>query len=137
MDPIHSKCVNHEHIAVDGTISGDGNFSLKSIGSSSSISMSKFNNSLLGGLKHQHIETNAIQPQQSHQLVSTNSFELNGVTSSSLSEDSGLALTTNSSISSGDSSRFGLCKNASEVRIVVNWLPQTLIITNYYFILAD
>lgn len=45
---------------------------------------------------------------QSHQLVSNNSFELNAVTTS-LSEDSGLPH-TNSSISSGDSSRMGLCK---------------------------
>ncbi|XP_031625215.1 probable serine/threonine-protein kinase DDB_G0282963 [Contarinia nasturtii] len=45
-----------------------------------------------------------------HQLNSGNSFELNGVTTSSLSEDSGLPLTTNSSISSGDSTRMGLCK---------------------------
>lgn len=52
---------------------------------------------------------------QSHQLVSANSFELNGMTTSSLSEDSGLPPTTNSSISSGDSSRFGMCKSAFEV----------------------
>lgn len=50
-----------------------------------------------------------------HQLMSANSFELNGMTTSSLSEDSGLPPTTNSSISSGDSSRFGLCKSAFEV----------------------
>lgn len=47
-------------------------------------------------------------PNQSHQLVSNNSFELNAVTTS-ISEDSGLPH-TNSSISSGDSSRMGLCK---------------------------
>lgn len=52
---------------------------------------------------------------QQHQLISANSFELNGMTTSSLSEDSGLPQTTNSSISSGDSSRFGLCKSAFEV----------------------
>lgn len=44
---------------------------------------------------------------QSHHLVSTNSFELNAATS--LSDDSGVPL-TNSSISSGDSYRLGLCK---------------------------
>lgn len=53
-----------------------------------------------------------------HQLNSGNSFELNGgVTTSSLSEDSGLPLTTNSSISSGDSTRMGLCKFEFEVCI--------------------
>ncbi|KAJ6637482.1 Suppressor of cytokine signaling 7 [Pseudolycoriella hygida] len=44
-----------------------------------------------------------------HQLVSTNSFELNTGTSISENSDSGLAH-TNSSISSGDSIRIGLCK---------------------------
>lgn len=59
-----------------------------------------------------------LQPSTSHsqhQLPSGNSFELNGVTTSSLSEDSGLPLTTNSSISSGDSTRMGLCKFEFEV----------------------
>lgn len=57
-----------------------------------------------------------LQPTHSqHQLPSGNSFELNGVTTSSLSEDSGLPLTTNSSISSGDSTRMGLCKFEFEV----------------------
>lgn len=54
-----------------------------------------------------------------HQLNSGNSFEMNGGVSS-LSEDSGLPLTTNSSISSGDSTRIsgGLgCKFEFEVRI--------------------
>lgn len=120
MDTVHSKCVNHEIIAADVTINGDGNFGLKTNGSGSSISMPKYNNNHLGGLKHQHIDTNIVQSSQSHQLVSANSFELNGMTSSSLSEDSGLPLTTNSSISSGDSSRFGLCKNAFEVFIELN-----------------
>lgn len=50
-----------------------------------------------------------------HHLNTGNSFELNGVTTSSLSEDSGLPLTTNSSISSGDSTRMGLCKFEFEV----------------------
>lgn len=49
----------------------------------------------------------------SHQLISTNSFEFNAATTS-LSEDSGLPH-TNSSISSGDSSRLGLCKFEFEV----------------------
>lgn len=53
--------------------------------------------------------SNGLQNQSSsHQLVSNNSFELNVVTSS-ISEDSGLPH-TNCSISSGDSSRMGLCK---------------------------
>lgn len=47
-----------------------------------------------------------------HQLVSTNSFELN--TATSLSEDSGLPHTS-SSISSGDSIRVELCKYELEV----------------------
>ncbi len=49
-----------------------------------------------------------------HQLVSTNSFELNTGTSISENSDSGLAH-TNSSISSGDSIRIGLCKFEFEV----------------------
>lgn len=49
-----------------------------------------------------------------HQLVSTNSFELNTGTSISENSDSGLAQ-TNSSISSGDSIRIGLCKFEFEV----------------------
>lgn len=57
-----------------------------------------------------------------HQLNSGNSFELNGgVTTSSLSEDSGLPLTTNSSISSGDSTRMGMCKFEFEVCISVSF----------------
>ncbi|KAG4068779.1 hypothetical protein HA402_002470 [Bradysia odoriphaga] len=52
------------------------------------------------------VDTNSSQP---HQLVSTNSFELNTGTSISENSDSGLAH-TNSSISSGDSIRIGLCK---------------------------
>lgn len=51
---------------------------------------------------------------QAHQLVSTNSFELNTGTSISENSDSGLAH-TNSSISSGDSIRIGLCKFEFEV----------------------
>lgn len=54
------------------------------------------------------------QQQQPHQLVSTNSFELTGTTTTSLSEDSGLPH-TNSSISSGDSIRVGLCRFEFEV----------------------
>lgn len=53
---------------------------------------------------------------QSHQLVSTNSFEL---TATSLSEDSGLPH-TNSSISSGDSIRVELCKYELEVIFILN-----------------
>lgn len=55
------------------------------------------------------------QQQHSHQLVSTNSFELNGATTS-LSEDSGLPH-TNSSISSGDSLRVGLCRFEFEASV--------------------
>lgn len=51
-----------------------------------------------------------------HQLVSTNSFELNGC-GTSISEDSGLPY-TNSSVSSGDSIRcVGLCKLELEVSL--------------------
>lgn len=116
MEPMHSKCMSHDPIAVDGSLGGDGSSGLKSNGSGSSISMPKFVGNHHAMLKHQLIDA-AIQQQspQQHQLVSTNSFELNGMTSSSLSDDSGLPLTTNSSISSGDSSRFGLCKSAFEV----------------------
>lgn len=58
------------------------------------------------------------QQQQQHHLTSTNSFELNVVTSSSLSEDSGLPPTANSSISSGDSTRVGFCRFEFEVKIL-------------------
>lgn len=63
----------------------------------------------------ENVTGNALQHQQqhSHQLVSTNSFELNGA---SLSEDSGLPH-TNSSISSGDSFRVGLCRFEFEVSV--------------------
>lgn len=57
------------------------------------------------------------QPQQQYHLTSTNSFELNVITSSSLSEDSGLPPTANSSISSGDSTRMGFCRFEFEVSI--------------------
>lgn len=70
-------------------------------------------------VRHAAIEITPPPPAISHsqhQLNSGNSFELNGgVTTSSLSEDSGLPLTTNSSISSGDSTRMGLCKFEFEV----------------------
>lgn len=48
-----------------------------------------------------------------HELVSANSIELNAA--ASLSDDSGVPLTTNSSISSGDSYRIGMCKFEIEV----------------------
>lgn len=71
----------------------------------------------LSGLPNgaENVTGNALQLQQqhSHQLVSTNSFELNGA---SLSEDSGLPH-TNSSISSGDSLRVGLCRFEFEVNV--------------------
>uniref|UniRef100_A0A034VZF0 Suppressor of cytokine signaling 7 n=1 Tax=Bactrocera dorsalis TaxID=27457 RepID=A0A034VZF0_BACDO len=46
-------------------------------------------------------------------MVSVNSVELNAQTS--LSDDSGVPLTTNSSISSGDSYRMGLCKHDIDI----------------------
>lgn len=46
-------------------------------------------------------------------LTSANSIELNAA--ASLSDDSGVPLTTNSSISSGDSYRLGMCKFESDV----------------------
>ncbi|XP_054086492.1 metacaspase-3 isoform X5 [Zeugodacus cucurbitae] len=46
-------------------------------------------------------------------MVSVNSVELNAQTS--LSDDSGVPLTTNSSISSGDSYRMGLCKHEIDI----------------------
>ncbi|SPP78289.1 uncharacterized protein LOC117580666 [Drosophila guanche] len=50
----------------------------------------------------------SIMPPPHHELVSANSIELNAA--ASLSDDSGVPLTTNSSISSGDSYRIGMCK---------------------------
>lgn len=55
----------------------------------------------------------SIFPSHHHDLTSTNSIELNAA--ASLSDDSGVPLTTNSSISSGDSYRLGLCKFDIEV----------------------
>ncbi|XP_061396495.1 uncharacterized protein LOC133332133 [Musca vetustissima] len=52
-------------------------------------------------------------PPHHHDLTSTNSIELNAA--ASLSDDSGVPLTTNSSISSGDSYRLGLCKFDIEI----------------------
>lgn len=52
--------------------------------------------------------------QRDHELVSANSIELNAA--ASLSDDSGVPLTTNSSISSGDSYRIGMCKFEIEVK---------------------
>ncbi|XP_013103755.2 putative uncharacterized protein DDB_G0277255 [Stomoxys calcitrans] len=54
-----------------------------------------------------------IFPSHHHDLTSTNSIELNAA--ASLSDDSGVPLTTNSSISSGDSYRLGLCKFDIEI----------------------
>lgn len=52
-----------------------------------------------------------------HELVSANSIELNAA--ASLSDDSGVPLTTNSSISSGDSYRIGMCK--FEIEVSPSW----------------
>lgn len=64
------------------------------------------------GLPINENPTNNNSVHHPHQLVSTNSFELN--TATSLSEDSGLPHTS-SSISSGDSIRVELCKYELEV----------------------
>lgn len=58
----------------------------------------------------------SIFPTHHHDLTSANSIELNAA--ASLSDDSGVPLTTNSSISSGDSYRLGLCKFDIEVLII-------------------
>lgn len=63
-----------------------------------------------------------ISTSHTHQLVSTNSFELNTGTSISENSDSGLGPHTNSSISSGDSIRIGLCKFEFEVSHINNVL---------------
>lgn len=55
----------------------------------------------------------SVFPPHHHDLASANSIELNAA--ASLSDDSGVPLTTNSSISSGDSYRLGLCKFDIEV----------------------
>lgn len=57
-------------------------------------------------------------PPPPHDVVSANSIELNAA--ASLSDDSGVPLTTNSSISSGDSYRLGMCKFEIEVRPSLN-----------------
>ncbi|XP_017467369.1 PREDICTED: uncharacterized protein DDB_G0283357 [Rhagoletis zephyria] len=54
-----------------------------------------------------------ILPAHPHDIISVNSVELNAQTS--LSDDSGVPLTTNSSISSGDSYRMGLCRHEVEI----------------------
>ncbi|XP_067638292.1 uncharacterized protein Socs16D isoform X3 [Eurosta solidaginis] len=53
-----------------------------------------------------------VPPPPHHDMTSVASVEINAVTS--LSDDSGVPLTTNSSISSGDSYRIGLCKQIVE-----------------------
>lgn len=112
-----AKLNNHEQPSLS-TEYGSNVINSNVVGSVSSNSMSTTfpsNHHLL--VRHAAIEISpppAISHSQ-HQLNSGNSFELNGVTTSSLSEDSGLPLTTNSSISSGDSTRMGLCKFEFEV----------------------
>lgn len=80
------------------------------------------NNDVVVGLSNLH----------AHQLVSTNSFEMNGG-GTSISEDSGLPY-TNSSVSSGDSIRcVGLCKLELEVsdnKYLANLNRQRTIIIN-------
>lgn len=110
-----AKLNNHEQQLLSTEFSSNV-INTSAVGSASSNSMSTTfppNHHLL--VRHAAIEISP--PAISHQLNSGNSFELNGVTTSSLSEDSGLPLTTNSSISSGDSTRMGLCKFEFEVHI--------------------
>lgn len=114
-----AKLNNHELPLLSTEYGSNVINTVSAVGSASSNSMSTTfpsNHHLL--VRHAAIEisTPAISHSQ-HQLNSGNSFELNGVTTSSLSEDSGLPLTTNSSISSGDSTRMGLCKFEFEVCI--------------------
>lgn len=93
-----------------------GVMNTSSVGSMSSNSMSTTfpsNHHLL--VRHAAIDPPPSISHSQSQLNGGNSFELNGVTTSSLSEDSGLPLTTNSSISSGDSTRMGMCKFEFEV----------------------
>lgn len=59
-----------------------------------------------------------LQQQQHNEMVSANSIDLNAA--ASLSDDSGVPLTTNSSISSGDSYRMGMCKFEIEVIYILN-----------------
>ena len=112
-----AKLNSHEQQLLS-TEYGSNAINTGAVGSASSNSMSTTfpsNHHLL--VRHAAIDIispPAISHSQ-HQLNSGNSFELNGVTTSSLSEDSGLPLTTNSSISSGDSTRMGLCKFEFEV----------------------
>lgn len=113
-----AKLNSHEQPSLSSTEYGSNAINT-SAGSCNSMSTTfPSNHHLL--VRHAAIEISppaAISHSQ-HQLNSGNSFELNGgVTTSSLSEDSGLPLTTNSSISSGDSTRMGLCKFEFEVCI--------------------
>lgn len=118
-----AKLNNHEQQLLS-TEYGSNVINTSAVGSASSNSMSTTfpsNHHLL--VRHAAIEISppAISHSQ-HQLNSGNSFELSGVTTSSLSEDSGLPLTTNSSISSGDSTRMGLCKFEFEVYIQLQFI---------------
>lgn len=117
LDRKMSKLNGHEQISSIEYASNSMN--TNSVGSMSSNSMCTTfpsNHHLL--VRHAAVEI--VSPSIQYQLNSGNSFEMNGVTSSSLSEDSGLPLTTNSSISSGDSTRMGICKFEFEVRIIID-----------------
>lgn len=116
-----AKLNNHEQVLCNDYAPNSQN--TNTVGSMSSNSMSTTfpsNHHLL--VRHAAVDIVAPSSMQ-HQLNGGNSFELNGVTTSSLSEDSGLPLTTNSSISSGDSTRMGICKFEFEVR---NFIYQML-----------
>lgn len=104
---------NHEHILGTEYVTMNTN-SMGSISSNSMSTTFPSNHHLL--VRHAAIDPLPSISHSQSQLNGGNSFELNGVTTSSLSEDSGLPLTTNSSISSGDSTRMGLCKFEFEVR---------------------
>lgn len=114
-----SKCISHEYSPNEYGLQADPIPLINAIkidgsnnNSSSNVPGLKFASNHPVISKH---DVMASSQQSHHQLISANSFELNGMTTSSLSEDSGLPQTTSSSISSGDSSRFGLCKSAFEV----------------------
>lgn len=122
---------NHEQLLSSDYVTMNTN----SMGGMSSNSMSTTfpsNHHLL--VRHTAIDPLPSISHSQSQLNGGNSFELNGVTTSSLSEDSGLPLTTNSSISSGDSTRMGMCKFEFEVScidIITFFILEYVISTSY------
>lgn len=108
------------------------------MGSMSSNSMSTTfpsNHHLL--VRHTAVDPLPSISHSQNQLNGGNSFELNGVTTSSLSEDSGLPLTTNSSISSGDSTRMGMCKFEFEVRDDFFYLLNSKLYFSAFFVFIN